>query len=674
MDCQLRNRVKNLPKGRKERFLPLFEAINNSIQAIKMRKNTDGYIDIRIIKETNDIDIDGDSLGIESIEVIDNGIGFDKQNFESFSKLDSEFKKEIGGKGVGRLFYLSCFKSISIKSVFDDNGQKMLRSFNFSAESEITNEKCEKVDKNTPLKTIVKMEFPTKEYLEFSRESKEQIKFVISEKFLNFLLQDNPKFHIAFNNDDFQNLNETTSKSIRKQSEEKLFEVNGKQIKGKGYLVEDPNGKNLLLICAQGVVIKSFDLNKFLDIPESFFDDKSKLKVFLYGNNLDDDVNESRSDFNNFTFQKNGGELDSYNLLPLVTDFVHEFAEPWIKSFNDEKKELVTDYIKSNGMEYAYLLDKPDTNRQILNLPMKTIKNKKDFATELFKIDRSVEENTTSELEKFLENNGKNDLDPKILEELTNKISDSTKTNLTKYVIRREQIIKLLEKVITWNFNKDYEKEKILHNIFIPQRKSSKNLKFEDHNLWLIDERLAYDYYLLSDKKLKDALVVSKNDDGNDRPDGFFAKVVSFTENSKQFDEMKSMTIVEFKRPGRDDYDGNNNPIEQVLDYIKQIKKAGQLIGLDGKIVSINKEATFHAYIIADLTSSLKDRAMNNDFIELPEGNGYFKFNQTLNVIIEIIPYAKVIKNAELRNEAFMRKIKGDLENIDLLSGTNEDD
>ena len=92
-----------------------FEAISNSLDA-----------------EATKIDID---ISIESfsqpetltIEIKDNGVGFDNDRYKKFSNLFDV--DENTHKGLGRLVYLCYFENIYVESVFN-NTQK--RTFNFS--------------------------------------------------------------------------------------------------------------------------------------------------------------------------------------------------------------------------------------------------------------------------------------------------------------------------------------------------------------------------------------------------------------------------------------------------------------------------------------------------------------------------------------------------------------
>jgi hypothetical protein len=91
------------------------------------------------VATTFDIDINIDSmkdLCNLTIELSDNGVGFDDKRFNKFSKLfDVE---ESSHKGVGRLVYLSYFDTVDIISYFDKNKcRKLSFTESFDNQSEV---------------------------------------------------------------------------------------------------------------------------------------------------------------------------------------------------------------------------------------------------------------------------------------------------------------------------------------------------------------------------------------------------------------------------------------------------------------------------------------------------------------------------------------------------------
>lgn len=125
-------------KSRTTYLTPIIEAVCNSVDAIGTNR-IDGYVKI-IVKRDCQTTTDGQSDtngNIVAIDIIDNGVGFTDENAESFDTFRSGYKMQQGGKGFGRFMYLKYFRSVSIDSVFEENGQLKRREFTFGHKSEI---------------------------------------------------------------------------------------------------------------------------------------------------------------------------------------------------------------------------------------------------------------------------------------------------------------------------------------------------------------------------------------------------------------------------------------------------------------------------------------------------------------------------------------------------------
>ncbi|MCD0457277.1 hypothetical protein LPB85_17680, partial [Chryseobacterium sp. LC2016-27] len=133
----LKNRVNKLYVPKTKSLLPLFEVISNSIHAILEKrildKTFEGEININLIrtgspdalKQLDDLD----KYPIKSFEILDNGIGFNNENLNSFKEFDSEKKAKIGGKGIGRLVCLKLFSKLIFDSIYIENNKFYERSF-----------------------------------------------------------------------------------------------------------------------------------------------------------------------------------------------------------------------------------------------------------------------------------------------------------------------------------------------------------------------------------------------------------------------------------------------------------------------------------------------------------------------------------------------------------------
>lgn len=114
--------------------------------------------------------------------------------------------------------------------------------------------------------------------------------------------------------------------------------------------------------------------------------------------------------------------------------------------------------------------------------------------------------------------------------------------------------------------------------------------------------------------------------------------------------------LVEFKRPGREVY-GDENPLDQLLDYVERFKTSSSMKDSRGRVLSPNiKNSAFHCYVIADLTDGLRKKLRG--FGETtPDGEGLFGYTSNPRVYFEVIPYAKLIRDGKMRNAMFFQKL-----------------
>lgn len=134
MDLDLHGRVRNMPFPQTRPLLPLFEAVVNSIQA--MRSGVKGSVTVEIERQESLIEESTPTSPIVNFKVTDNGVGFTKANFESFRTSDSRAKANMGGKGVGRMLWIKAFQRVEVTSVYKEGGETRLRSFAFSLEDQ----------------------------------------------------------------------------------------------------------------------------------------------------------------------------------------------------------------------------------------------------------------------------------------------------------------------------------------------------------------------------------------------------------------------------------------------------------------------------------------------------------------------------------------------------------
>ncbi len=144
LETNLQGRLRNTKLPQSKGLFPLFEAIINSIHGLEAGgiSADEGHIRVMIEREgtplfdeTPDASVPNSSEPLAGFKVIDNGIGFNEENFQSFIALDTQYKIDKGGRGIGRLLWLKAFDKVDVVSHFlNDQHACKQRSFRFSPE------------------------------------------------------------------------------------------------------------------------------------------------------------------------------------------------------------------------------------------------------------------------------------------------------------------------------------------------------------------------------------------------------------------------------------------------------------------------------------------------------------------------------------------------------------
>ena len=180
---------------------------------------------------------------------------------------------------------------------------------------------------------------------------------------------------------------------------------------------------------------------------------------------------------------------------------------------------------------------------------------------------------------------------------------------------------------------------------------TSEQVSFDEHNLWLIDEGLAFSEFWASDQQLNQFT----DSESKQRPDIVFFDKSHLLQKATG----KPAVIVEFKRPSRNDYTASTNPLVQIYGYVDSLRKS-KCKDLRGKhIGSIDENTYFFCYLIADLTPTLKKHLDTYaNVIELPDGYGYLIPNDKKRISLVVTQYESLVNEARRRMDAFFSRIK----------------
>ncbi len=671
MDVDVRGRVSNIKLGRRRCLQPLFEAIMNSIHAIQEESGEDGEIIVSVVRDTLQqtlVDADPTSFPVKGFVVRDNGIGFTDQHFHSFGTSDTTEKIAFGGKGVGRFLWLKAFQRAEIRSVFRSNGALKQREFSFCLSTNGIDppEPATTDSTDTTPWTEVNLCGFHSEYQRHCPKSASTIATHIIEHFLElFILKRCPSMTLFDEVEDTRlDLNRRFNSEMRLESKTQPFSVRGNKFRLNHVRLAAAHAQqHSLNFCAHGRTVRSESLVKLAPYLDPVIPDEKSGQEFVYagyisGEFLDENVMSERTQFDisdepaeiEFPDEISWSELIEAT-LPKTKKFLARHIDP----LNDAKTERIRQYILMKAPQYRHLLKQ--SKKLLDQIPSNLSDEKLDL--ELYKIDQKHEAELRVRYDRLLASGDSATLSHqeqrKRFERFLEEWNEAGMAKLARHVAHRKATLAFLEHRLAIQDDGTYAREEAVHEIIFPLKTTSDEVRSDQMNLWILDEKLAFHFYLASDKPLNqmnEAVEV----DSRERPDlAIFGHPFAFVDSSPTFG---SIVIVEFKRPARDDYNEKEekNPIQQVYGYVDLIR-SGKAKDRLGRPIKIPSTTPFYAYIVCDVMPKLEKQAVYAALTQTPDGLGYFGYNAQLGVYVEIISFAKLIDDAKKRNAAFFEKL-----------------
>ena len=441
-------------------------------------------------------------------------------------------------------------------------------------------------------------------------------------------------------------------KKIESNIENKDIVVDGEQftihhIK----LYQTHNDMHKIVLCANNRDVKSYKntikqiigTNALQDGNQTFY-----YAAYVSGNFLDAHVDSGRTSFNIVDNIDEDESLDS-NAISLVKirDNVIEqtksYLSKYIEDINAQKLIIISDFVSKNPMLRAVptycpnILEEIEKDSSPEKINEVLYKNKGNAEWEI--------KRNTAELFKKPHVKNIQEIEDKC-KKLSDKITAFQKDDLAQYLIKRKLIIDLFQKKLELDRIGDkYQLESAIHDILFPRFTSSDELSFEDHNLWIIDENLAYHNYAWSNPKLKDI----STSDSNQKPD-----IIIFDDKDDN-SIAKSISIIELKRPQRDNLD--RDIVQQMLDIIPEIQNK-TIKRKNGRDIFVDESTKYNCFAICDITEKIKKDIDSRDLTPLKGNLGYYGFHKKYNAYIEILAYDQLINDVIKRHKAFFDKIK----------------
>jgi len=643
-------------------YTPIVESIVNGIEAIDATGRQDGCILVRAIR-SGQAELNGALPEIVGFEIEDNGIGLDSPNRKSFDTLYSDYKNKEGGKGFGRFICLKYFRTVKFDSVFSDEGKLFRRSFKMGRGTEIIEDESLGPSTRSSTGTTVSLDW-LKEKQSIDK-TLDTIGRLLVEKLLPYFITDGylcPRIELSEKsgedrlilNDFFSNQISSDIKEVAYQNKFSL--QNGDKTEDftvrifKIFFPRTSRSKMSLVAHKREVtstplhqLVPEF-LDEFYEKIADTEEGASKnyiVRAYVFGAFLDSHVSLERG---SFEFNDGSDVLVSINQGEIEKNAAQIASAAMgadITARKEKKREQVFAYVEDDAPWHYQTVKGLDLSTMPFNPSKEEVEI--HLQKEKLKKDIQIKRDVTQILAGGTVSQSQADV-RKVVE----AISESGKNDLVHYIAMRRNVLSLLEKSLCWDEEGNYQSEGLVHNIIFPQRTDSKKARIEDHNLWLIDERLVFASYVSSDININPS----------DRPDLIiYDKRVMFRGDNEA---SNPVTIFEFKKPHRDDFankSSKEDPVQQIIRYVNSIKD-GDFLTPEGKKIMVAANTPFYGYVICTLTPKVElwlER--EKDFKPMPDKLGWFSWMSNNNLYIEVLSWDKVARDAGLRNKIFFKHL-----------------
>ena len=305
----------------------------------------------------------------------------------------------------------------------------------------------------------------------------------------------------------------------------------------------------------------------------------------------------------------------------------------------------------------SFRLEEPEA---LLSKTPKNASKPEQFAQALIvnRIRRDIERRT--EVQKIVNTlAGEADMPPNFAEAVkraASAVRAEEQRQLTEYVLRRKIVLDVLDGLIRRvrdmpSGTDDHHLESTLHQFICPMKlrgDDPSRVEQADHDLWIVDERLAFAKYFASDVPFPQLIRDSESDE---RPDIFlFDKIHGL--GLEDDEPLTRAILIEFKKPGRKDYSERYSPNNQIARYLHRLA-GGEIESFTRHRMRIASDCIFYCYIIADIVGELD--VNTSTWQTTANGRGrWTPLSGKYRGSVEIIDWRDLLKDARSRNEAFI--------------------
>jgi hypothetical protein len=430
------------------------------------------------------------------------------------------------------------------------------------------------------------------------------------------------------------------------------FEIKGVKFTLHGFNLTTPRlSHHKLVYAANRRGVLSDNLRDYIPNLSSRLNDEENGSFIYYGvlhsEYLTQKVNPARTDFDIGTGEDADIEQSSLFEQEITRAEIREKALGLIQSdlanaisaINKVKLEKIRDYVHADAPQYNVLMKY--SSEFVDKIPSTPSKPEIEAALHRELHDREVKlKKDSSRIIKEAEKVDDYESYHQKLSQFMNSYNELGTAALAQYVMHRKILLEFLKQAISRDaVTSQYPLEELVHQLVFPMRSTSEDIPNHEQNLWILDERLAFHSFISSDKPLSG--IQSRLDSTSKlRPDLLiFDEKIIFSDDKLDDHPINSIIVVEFKKPGRNDYSAN----EFVVDR--------------RPVTVANDKIPATAYAVCDLTPTLRNALNEFDAFVTPDGQGYYGFQRTFGMYYEVISYDKLLRDAEKRNRIFFDKL-----------------
>lgn len=701
MTLDIRGGLKNTNIS-SNRYVVLEELVSNAIDSYLIRKDMDSSApDLSIDIQVDFIPLSplGDSKYDLRLMCTDNGAGFGDDQIRAFVTKDSTYKdylniQGIGKcKGAGRIQYFHYFKKFEIDSIFVSSDNYMRRTISTNENVHEINEQSFKTQpaENNLLRTIVSTSylkdiFSDKSFArssieaDFSATALHRYLYVTFMQRFIILKGIVGRFKIAISSTKGEISESEVIDSQDLPSPVSIESLplicshgndgsdNSNLLKITRYSLPCSLFKSIeheIALCANSALVKSIAksyLKNSVDRTRPINDCYELLLIeseFLEGK-----VNEQRDDFNIHRECNGTEDFESTFSMQDIIDSLEDYIYSILTPFDFDKEEIISSTERRFGITRSMLeqakikVRYTDTEKNIAKRVLK--KYQEDIVSETSKIFDLKQEllNLDPRSKDFREKvNGLSWI-------YTRTIKKMDMANLSQLVVRRSSMLEVLKCAVDSMLSCQSEpggrneNEKIIHNVFFPTGKDSRDSI--DHDIWILNEEYHYFEHIASDKSLASIPWSDKEklfeQDVDSELERLFAKN-NMDHRLKRpdiaiFNQEGSAIIIEFKSPG-----------VEIQEHISDLAQYARLIAAKshGRIKKI------YGYLIGDC---MDESRMPLNYTKFPSGLGYFSTDRIIDpatgiqygeLYSEVLFYKQFIERAESRLKVYKEKLNVDI-------------